>query len=100
MLKLDSYSNQIAGDQEGKYQPIELQRLEPFAEELKNLVGAINGTEQLKVTPAWGRHIVEELLAAEESSPADRETGLRQPVSAPAGRTAVPLPSMRPLRGA
>ncbi len=85
MLKFDSYSNQIAVDQEGKYQPIELQRLEPFAEELKNLVGAINGTEQLKVTPAWGRHIVEVLLAAEESSRTGQEVSIRQPVSA-AGR--------------
>ena len=85
MLKFDSYSNQIAVDQEGKYQPIELQRLEPFAEELKNLVGAINGTEQLKVTPAWGRHIVEVLLAAEESSRTGQGVSIRQPVSA-AGR--------------
>src|SRR5258708_39414721 len=63
MLKFDSYPNQIAVDQEGKYQPIELQRLEPFAEQLQNLLGAVNDTEQLQVTPARGRHIAEVLPA-------------------------------------
>jgi len=81
MLKFDSYSNQLAVDHDGAYQPIEVQRLEPFAEELKNLVGAINGTEQLKVTPAWGRHIVEVLLAAEESARSGREVALPQRVA-------------------
>ena len=64
-----------------------MQRLEPFAEELRNLVGAINGTEQLKVTPAWGRHIVEVLLAAEESSRTGHEVAIRQPVATTAGHT-------------
>ena len=72
-------------DQAGAYKPILVQRLEPFAEELKNLVGAINGTEQLKVTPAWGRHIVEVLLAAEESSRSGREVQIPQHVAAIAG---------------
>ena len=85
MLKFDSYSNQLAVDQAGVYKPILVQRLEPFAEELKNLVGAINGTEQLKVTPAWGRHIVEVLLAAEESSRSGREVQIPQRVAATAG---------------
>jgi predicted dehydrogenase len=84
MLKFDSYSNQLAVDQAGAYQRIEVQRLEPFAEELRNLVGTINGTEHLKVTPAWGRHIVEVLLAAEESSRSGQEVGIRQPLSVPA----------------
>ena len=88
MLKFDSYSNQVAVEHNGAYQPIEVQRLEPFAEELHNLVGTINGTEQLKVTPAWGRHIVEVLLAAEESSRTGHEVAIRQLVSASAGRTA------------
>ena len=82
MLKFDSYSNQLAVDRDGAYQAVEVQRLEPFAEELRNLVGAINGSERLQVTPAWGRHIVEVLLAAEESSRSGREVGIRQPVSA------------------
>jgi phthalate 4,5-cis-dihydrodiol dehydrogenase len=82
MLKFDSYSNQLAVDQDGAYKPVEVQRVEPFAEELKNLVGAINGTEQLKVTPAWGRHIVEVLLAAEESSRSGREVQLSSLVHA------------------
>ena len=87
MLKFDSYSNQLAVDHEGAYRAIELQRLEPFAQELRNLVGAINGTEQLKVTPAWGRHIVEVLLAAEESSRTGHEVAIRQPVATTAGHT-------------
>jgi predicted dehydrogenase len=82
MLKFDSYSNQLAVDQDGAYKPIEVQRTEPFAEELKNLIGAINGTEQLKVTPAWGRHIVEVLLAAEESSRSGREVQISSLVHA------------------
>jgi hypothetical protein len=73
MLTFDSYSNRLAVEHAGAYLPVELQPTEPFAEELKNLVGAINGTQQLKVTPAWGRHIVEVLLAAEESSRSGRE---------------------------
>jgi phthalate 4,5-cis-dihydrodiol dehydrogenase len=73
MLTFDSYSNRLAIEQDGAYSPVEVQRTEPFAEELKNLIGAINGTQQLKVTPAWGRHIVEVLLAAEESSRSGRE---------------------------
>ena len=82
MLKFDSYSNQLAVDHDGAYQAVEVQRLEPFAEELRNLVGAINGTEGLKVTPGWGRHIVEVLLAAEESSRSGREIFLPQRVPA------------------
>src|SRR5204862_6994000 len=35
MLKFDSYSNQVAVEHNGAYQPIEVQRLEPFAEELR-----------------------------------------------------------------
>ncbi len=53
--------------------PIEVQGADPFAEELKNLVGAIGGREELRVTPTWGRHILEVLLAAEESSRTGRE---------------------------
>jgi predicted dehydrogenase len=82
MLTFDSYSNKLAVDQDGAYRPIEVQRTEPFAEELKNLIGAINGTEQLKVAPAWGRHIVEVLLAAEESSRSGREIQIRSRVGA------------------
>jgi predicted dehydrogenase len=73
MLVFDSYSNRLAVDSNGKYEPIVVQPTEPFAEELKNLVGAIRGEEPLKVSPAWGRHIVEVLLAAEESSRTGRE---------------------------
>jgi predicted dehydrogenase len=80
MLLFDSYSNRLAVDQDGAYARIEVQRLDPFAEELKNLVGAINGTETLRVSPAWGRHIVEVLLAAEESSRSGREVEIRSGV--------------------
>jgi phthalate 4,5-cis-dihydrodiol dehydrogenase len=90
MLKFDSYSNQLAVDHDGVYAPIEVQRLEPFAEELKNLVGAINGAEPLKVTPAWGRHIVEVLLAAEESSRSGREIRLAPVAVAAAGQVGSP----------
>jgi predicted dehydrogenase len=73
MLRFDSYSNRIAVDRDGAYEPIEVHRLDPFTEELKNLVATIQGREQLRVTPEWGRHILEVLLAAEESSLTGRE---------------------------
>jgi predicted dehydrogenase len=76
MLRFDSYSNRIAVDQDGAYQPIDVQRVDPFTEELKNLVGTINGQESLRASPAWGRHIVEVLLAAEESSRTGREVAI------------------------
>jgi len=76
MLRFDSYSNQLAVDQDGTYAPIEVQRKEPFAEELANLIGAVNGTQELRVPPVWGRHIVEVLLAAEESSRSGREVSV------------------------
>ena len=82
MLIFDSYSNRLAIERDGAYSPIEVQRVDPFTEELKNLVGAINGTETLRVSPAWGRHIVEVLLAAEESSRTGSEVTIKS--SAPA----------------
>jgi phthalate 4,5-cis-dihydrodiol dehydrogenase len=93
MLRFDSYSNQLAVDQNGAYVPIDLERKEPFAEELANLVGAINGTQELRVPPVWGRHIVEVLLAAEESSRTGREvavtpTGLSQRSPSPLAASA------------
>ena len=60
----------------GRYAPIEVQPVDPFTAELHNLVATINGEEQLKVIPAWGRHMVEVLLAAEESSRTGREVGI------------------------
>ena len=80
MLVFDSYSNRLAVERDGAYTPIEVRRVDPFAEELKNLVGAINGTEALRVSPVWGRHIVEVLLAAEESSRTGREVAIRSSV--------------------
>jgi hypothetical protein len=68
-------------DQDGAYAPIEVARKEPFAEELANLVGAINGSEPLRVPPAWGRHIVEVLLAAEESSRTGRDVAVSAALS-------------------
>ena len=82
MLIFDSYSNRLAIERDGTYSPIYVQRVDPFTEELKNLVGAINGTETLRVSPAWGRHIVEVLLAAEESSRTGSEVTIKS--SAPA----------------
>ena len=76
-LRFDSYSNRVAVDREGAYQEIEIQRLDPFTEELKNLVATIQGREQLRVPPRWGRHILEVLLAAEESSRTGREIAIR-----------------------
>lgn len=73
MLLFDSYSNRLAVDKDGRYDPIELTPTNPFAEELKNLVGAINGTEPLRITPQWGRHIMAVLEAVEESSRTGRE---------------------------
>lgn len=76
MLRFDSYSNQLAVDAGGAYEPIECTRVDPFTEELQNLVAAIRGNETLQVPPAWGRHIVAVLLAAEESSRTGREVAL------------------------
>jgi predicted dehydrogenase len=73
MMRFDSYSNQIAVDCAGRYEPIQLQRVDPFTEELKNLVGTIHGRETLRVPPEWGRHILAVLLAVEESSRTGRE---------------------------
>ena len=73
MLRFDSYSNRIAVDRAGVYEPIELTAVDPFTEELRNLVRAIRGAEPLRVPPSWGRHIVRVLLAAEESARAGRE---------------------------
>jgi len=76
MLRFDSYSNQLAIDRDGAYAPIEVERVDPFTEELRNLVGAVRGTEELRVPPGWGRHIVQVLLAAEESAKSGREVCL------------------------
>ena len=76
MLRFDSYSNQLAVDRDGAYAPIEVERVDPFTEELRNLVGAIQGKEPLRVPPRWGRHIVQVLLAAEESARSGREVCL------------------------
>jgi predicted dehydrogenase len=73
MLLFDSYSNRLAVDKDGRYDPIELTPTNPFAEELRNFVGAINGTEVLRITPQWGRHIMAVLEAVEESSRTGRE---------------------------
>ena len=80
MLLFDSYSNRLAVERDGAYAAIEVQRTEPFAEELKNLIGAIRGREPLRVAPRWGRHIVEVLLAAEESSRSGREVTIQSRV--------------------
>jgi len=77
MLKFDSYSNKLAVDKDGAYQPIEVERIDPFTAEMANLVGAIQGRERLGVTAAWGRHIVEVLLACEESSRTGREVRIQ-----------------------
>jgi predicted dehydrogenase len=82
MLRFDSYSNRLAVERDGKYEPISVEWQEPFAEELKNLLAAIRGEESLKVPPAWGRHIVEVLLAAEESSRTGREIAIASAVHA------------------
>lgn len=73
MLVFDSYSNELAVERDGGYEPISVSPVDPFTQELRNLVGAVQGRERLAVTPAWGRHIVEVLLACEESSRTGRE---------------------------
>ncbi len=77
MLLFDSYSNSLAVDKDGKYDPIILTPTNPFAEELKNLVGTIKGIETLKITPQWGRHIMAVLEAVEESSRSGHEVQVR-----------------------
>ena len=76
MLRFDSYSNRLAVDRDGAYEPIDVERTDPFAEEIANLARAIRGEEELRVGPAWGRHIVEVLLAAEESARTGREVAV------------------------
>jgi predicted dehydrogenase len=76
MLRFDSYSNQLAVDHDGAYEPISVERVDPFTEELRNLVRTIRGEDTLRVAPSWGRHIVEVLLAAEESSRSGREVSV------------------------
>jgi phthalate 4,5-cis-dihydrodiol dehydrogenase len=79
MLKFDSYSHQLAVDRDGRYEPIAVEAVDAFTEELRNLVRAIRGQEQLRVTPAWGRHIVAVLQACEESSRTGREVNISGP---------------------
>jgi predicted dehydrogenase len=88
MVKFDSYSNRLAVDQDGAYVPLEVERIDPFAAEMANLVGAIQGRERLGVTPAWGRHIVEVLNACEESTRIGREVRIQsRGVESPAAAT-------------
>ena len=51
MLRFDSYSNRLFTDRDGAYVPIDCTAVDPFTEELKNLVGAVRGTEALRVPP-------------------------------------------------
>jgi phthalate 4,5-cis-dihydrodiol dehydrogenase len=89
MLLFDSYSNRLAVERDGTYAPILVEPSEPFAEELNNLLGAIRGQEKLRVSPAWGRHIVEVLLAAEESSRTGTEVRIESRTMAERTRTNV-----------
>jgi len=73
MLRFDSYSNQLAVGKDGTYGSIEVERHDPFARELADLVSAINTGSTLQVTPEYGRHIVQVLEACEESSRTGRE---------------------------
>jgi predicted dehydrogenase len=87
MLKFDSYSNWLQVDRDHKYEPVEVTRRDPFTAEMRNLVGTIQGRERLGVSPAWGRHIVEVLLACEESSRSGREIRIQsRGVEAPVAR--------------
>lgn len=86
MLRFDSYSNQLAVSRDGHYEPVSIEKVDPFTAEMRNFVAAIEGREPLGVTPAWGRHIVEVLTACEESSRSGREVtissrGVEEPVS-------------------
>lgn len=76
MLLFDSYSNTLAVDRDGRYEPVPVAPVDAFTQELRNLVGAVQGREELAVTPAWGRHIVEVLLACEESSRTGHEVAI------------------------
>ncbi|HET6316892.1 MAG TPA: Gfo/Idh/MocA family oxidoreductase, partial [Chloroflexota bacterium] len=76
MLLFDSYSNRLSVDRSGAYEAVPLVEVDPFAAELRNLAGAIRGEEELLAPPRWGRHIVEVLLAAEESSRLGREVAV------------------------
>jgi phthalate 4,5-cis-dihydrodiol dehydrogenase len=73
MVLFDSYSDRLFVDRDGAYEKIGVERVDPFTAELRNLVCAIRGEEELRVPPSWGRHIVQALLAAEESARSGRE---------------------------
>jgi predicted dehydrogenase len=76
MLLFDSYSNRLQVDKDGAYEPVDVERVDPFVAELQNLADVIRGQGALEVSPAWGRHIVEVLNACEESSRSGREVVL------------------------
>ncbi|HZQ99347.1 MAG TPA: Gfo/Idh/MocA family oxidoreductase [Chloroflexota bacterium] len=85
MVRFDSYSNWVQIDQDHKYVPVDVEKVDPFAAEMRNFVAAIQGREKMGVTPQWGRHVVEVLVACEESSRTGREVkiqsrGLEVPV--------------------
>jgi predicted dehydrogenase len=76
MLLFDSYSNRLFVDRGGAYEKVAVEPVDPFTAELRNLVCAIRGEEDLRVPPSWGRHIVQVLLAAEESARSGREVAV------------------------
>jgi phthalate 4,5-cis-dihydrodiol dehydrogenase len=76
MLLFDSYANRLAVDRDGQYCALEVAPVDPFTAEMRNLVATIQGHETLRVPARWGRHIVEVLLAAEESARSGREVCL------------------------
>jgi len=76
MLKVDTYGSRLWADQEGKFEPVEVQRHDAFTYEMTKFVEALHGGGELPVPTSWGRHMVEVLCACEESSRTGREVVL------------------------
>ncbi len=57
----------------GRYEPREVERVNPFVVEFARMVDSITSGAPLAVPPAWARHIVAVMLAVEESGRLGRE---------------------------
>ena len=76
MLKVDTYGSRLWIDQDGKFEPVEVQKHDAFTHEMTKFVEALQTGAELPVPISWGRHMVEVLCACEESSRTGREVVL------------------------
>lgn len=73
MIEFDSYSNRLQVAGEGAYEERPVERVNPFVAEFARMIDSITTGAPLAVPPAWARHIVAVMLAAEESGRTGRE---------------------------